>query len=100
MSEERTRAIWPWIVAVLVGLPVLYVASFGPACWIAARTGGEGMLKFGYWPVGRIAYRGPSAIGAVIESYASADLPEGRAIVIPGAPDAEGHPRVVFGKYN
>ena len=31
MIDER-RPLWPWIVALLIGLPVLYVASFGPAC--------------------------------------------------------------------
>ena len=39
MSDERKNLeIWPWIVALLIGLPVLYVASFGPACWIYGRT--------------------------------------------------------------
>lgn len=37
MSEERKRTVWPWIVALLVGLPVLYVASFGPACWLVGQ---------------------------------------------------------------
>ncbi len=37
MSDERKRPIWPWIVALLIGLPMLYVASFGPACWLADR---------------------------------------------------------------
>jgi hypothetical protein len=36
MSDER-KAVWPWIVALLIGLPVLYVASFGPACWLVER---------------------------------------------------------------
>jgi hypothetical protein len=34
MSEERKNPVWPWVVSLLVGLPVLYVASFGPACWL------------------------------------------------------------------
>lgn len=34
MSEERKNPVWPWIAALLIGLPVLYVASFGPACWL------------------------------------------------------------------
>jgi hypothetical protein len=38
MSDDRKKPIWPWIVALLVGLPVLYVASFGPACWISSRV--------------------------------------------------------------
>jgi hypothetical protein len=33
MSEARKNAVGPWIAALLVGLPVVYVASFGPACW-------------------------------------------------------------------
>ena len=31
MNGDRKTLGWPWIVALLVGLPVLYVASFGPA---------------------------------------------------------------------
>lgn len=38
MSQERKKAgVWPWILAMLIGLPVLYVASFGPVCWLRAR---------------------------------------------------------------
>jgi hypothetical protein len=37
MTEERKQHLWPWIVAVLIALPVLYVASFGPVCWLANR---------------------------------------------------------------
>jgi hypothetical protein len=35
MSDERRNPVWPWIVALLIGLPVLYVASFGPVCALA-----------------------------------------------------------------
>jgi hypothetical protein len=34
MNDENKKAVWPWIVALLIGLPVLYVASYGPACWL------------------------------------------------------------------
>jgi hypothetical protein len=37
MSDERKSLLWPWIVAVCIGVPLLYVASFGPACWITSR---------------------------------------------------------------
>jgi hypothetical protein len=30
MTDKR-KSLWPWIVALLIGLPVLYVASSGPA---------------------------------------------------------------------
>jgi len=35
MTPRPKRLLWPWIAALLIGLPVLYVASFGPACWLA-----------------------------------------------------------------
>jgi len=37
MSEVRKKPVWPWIVGVLVVVPVLYVLSFGPACWLGSR---------------------------------------------------------------
>ena len=37
MSDDHKKPVWPWIVALLIGLPVLYVASFGPACWLVER---------------------------------------------------------------
>jgi len=30
----RSRPFWPLLTAALIGLPVLYVASFGPVVWI------------------------------------------------------------------
>lgn len=32
------KPLWPWIVAVVVLAPVLYVLSVGPVLWIARRT--------------------------------------------------------------
>ena len=32
MSEERKKPVWPWIATLLIGLLVLYVVLFGPAC--------------------------------------------------------------------
>jgi hypothetical protein len=29
MNDDR-KSLWPWIAALLIGLPVMYVASFGP----------------------------------------------------------------------
>jgi hypothetical protein len=38
MNTPR-KPLWPKIVAtVVVALPVLYVASFGPACWFSSRS--------------------------------------------------------------
>jgi hypothetical protein len=33
-----------WTLAAVVLLPVLYVASFGPACWIASRMNADAIL--------------------------------------------------------
>jgi hypothetical protein len=48
MSEER-KPVWPWIVGVLIGLPVLYVASFGPACWACSRFDSDESLNWNAW---------------------------------------------------
>ena len=34
MTDIAPHRLWPWVVAVVIGVPVLYVASFGPACWL------------------------------------------------------------------
>lgn len=34
----RKKHGWPfWIAVALIALPILYVGSFGPACWIGTR---------------------------------------------------------------
>jgi hypothetical protein len=41
-----------WTLAAIVGLPVLYVLSFGPACWKSERTGvGASALSAAYQPM-------------------------------------------------
>jgi hypothetical protein len=37
MSDNRKTSVWPRITTLLAGVPVLYVLSFGPACWLVAR---------------------------------------------------------------
>ena len=65
MSEERKKSVWPWIVALLIGLPVLYVASFGPACWwyqkteLSAPTWRSDVLDYGYGYLWWASMNGP-----------------------------------------
>src|SRR5258708_10231235 len=69
MSEERKRTIWPWVAALLVGLPMMYVASFGPACWLvdhgylAARP-----IAKTYLPIVRIL-EDDSSVGSAANAY-------------------------------
>jgi hypothetical protein len=35
MSEEHKPRVWPWIVALLIAMPVLYVLSSGPTRTVA-----------------------------------------------------------------
>ncbi len=52
MTDDRKKPLWPWIVALVIGLPVLYVASFGPACWVSSRmNSGAGMIPVVYAPI-------------------------------------------------
>ncbi len=60
MNDVRKNPLWPWIVALLIGLPVTYVASFGPACgmwtydWISDDT-----FILAYGPLVGSLYRCP-----------------------------------------
>lgn len=61
MGEER-KPFWPWIVALLIGLPALYVVSFGPACWVCSRLDPRNQerwcrLERGYKPIIWLACR-------------------------------------------
>ncbi len=93
MSEERKKPVWPWIVAMLIGLPVLYVLSWGPACWLAVRIemAESRIFQVGYWPIGRIIYVGVPVADATLVAYAEFGLPPAASLTIPGGPDDEGN---------
>ena len=47
-----------WTLAAVVGVPVLYVAIFGPACWISSRIGiGSRAVSVVYQPMLRLCMR-------------------------------------------
>jgi len=77
MSDERKRPIWPWIAALMIGLPVLYVALFGPACWWMSPSPGPGPWRVAhapqcFWPIGYVAVHGPAPLRHAIEWYGTA----------------------------
>jgi hypothetical protein len=51
MSDDRKKPVWPWITALLIGLPVLYLVSFGPACWITSVAGDGRTIEVLYQPL-------------------------------------------------
>src|SRR5262245_34290699 len=75
MSKER-KPLWPWIVILLIGLPVLYVASFGPVCWLAERhlipTSSVEVCR----PLARLAARCPDSVMSAYMAYVRFCTPE------------------------
>lgn len=52
-SEPKRRRIgWRAWLAIALLLPVMYVVSFGPACWFSARR--DQFVPFVYAPLGEI----------------------------------------------
>jgi hypothetical protein len=59
-----------------VGLPVFYVASFGPACWITSHAEmGQTIVAMAYYPLGRLCVHGhhlsPEEISPALRWYAT-----------------------------
>ena len=70
MNNARTKSSFgAWtLVAILVAL--LYLISFGPACWISERTGWDGsIVSTIYQPVLQVAMHGPEIIHSGILLY-------------------------------
>ena len=66
MSEERKIRVWPWITAGIL-LPVLYIASFGPACWITSQLDPEeSAIGTIYWPVLETCWQGEQSWGWIL----------------------------------
>jgi len=64
-----------------VGLPVLYVLSFGPACWISSRLQPSGKVVSAiYWPIIGIMWQGPYVVQRVLMEYVEFGAPRGHAI--------------------
>lgn len=80
MTAPRKKPGWVnWTAVVLVALPVLYVASLGPACWIGTRIDSDdyGMdgdpvvngIVFVYRPLLVAVLRAPQVISKAFEWY-------------------------------
>ena len=72
MSEDRNKpgvAFWATVVVVVV--PILYVVSFGPACWLGDRKViPESIPRFVYRPLARFLVRYcPDQAGTAMAAY-------------------------------
>jgi hypothetical protein len=89
MNSERNKSLWPWIIALLIALPVVYVASFGPACWYAERcvekTGNAPppWLGLPYCPLGHLAVHGPAPIAVPLREYSAIFVPMNTYLYLP-----------------
>jgi hypothetical protein len=72
-----------WTLAAAIGLPVLYVLSFGPACWITSRRFDTQLTGF-YWPIGWVMLEGrDSVITDPLYGYGKLGMPRGSIVEIP-----------------
>jgi hypothetical protein len=71
-----------WTLAAVVSLPMLYIGSFGPACWISRRLqpSGEFVSKV-YSPVIQVWIEGPLTIQEVISQFVNLGMAGGHAII-------------------
>jgi|GEM_PF-1100265 len=87
-----------WTLAATVGLPVLYVLSFGPACWYIAGTSiyipGASIHKphpwfgFVYLPIGVFVGQEPQYIRPAACWYGQLGAPEGGEVFLPSTMDS------------
>ena len=72
MDERHKKPGWAFWGAVAIALPVLYVASFGPACWLVRDSRSRivfGMNADFYTPLIRAANLAPSPLRDAVGVY-------------------------------
>ncbi len=92
-----------WTLAGAVGIPALYIASFGPACRVMAIPADDERLAFDtipiaerpnklayvYWPLGRAICDSPPGKVSLFWRYARFCVPQDKCIVIPARWDGQ-----------
>jgi hypothetical protein len=78
MSESPKKPGWAFWATVVLSLPVLYVASFGPACWLSnAGIIPSTAITSTYPAPLRVAMKGPQPYRRWFRWYVN--LPESRS---------------------
>lgn len=95
-TGRRTFVI-AWVASLLVGV-LLYVLSFGPACWIVTRTSvpdgswPHQTFCFVYGPVTNAVLWTPESLEGVINWYVGLGSPAGKQMEIWTYPPMKGRP--------
>ena len=79
-------------LAALAAVPLLYVLTFGPACWLTAQTivGGEvvpSRAMWFYWPLGMVASDMDSVSGRSARWWMTIGVRKGQSAVVPTSPN-------------
>ena len=93
MTDRKKHGAAFWATVGLF-LPVLYVLSFGPACWWTAEAFGPGRVtNFSdsvmvvYWPLGAVAVNEKSPFSKPLRWWITLGVPSGKIAFIPTGPD-------------
>src|SRR5882672_7949859 len=102
MTDRKKPGVAFWATVVVVAMPLLYVLSFGPACWWFSIRRSEMQIFDGwsgpddppcapqiYWPIGWAAQNGPDRLGDAIVWYATVGPGRPEGIELPT--DRSGH---------
>jgi hypothetical protein len=86
MSDRKKTGVWLWIAPLLIGLPILYVASFGPACWAVSRIDQfDRELPIIYQPIGWLCfgYDAPPLLEECMAKYARLGMESSEVVDVP-----------------
>jgi len=88
MSADRKKPGWAfWATAAIIVVPVLYVLSFGPACWIASRTT-ESYMPAAYRPFEHTIL-GEGLLSNLVRWYVGIGMPQKGQIKLPTSTNRE-----------
>ena len=79
-----------WTLVTVIGLPVLYVASFGPACWATAEPNESNewnSIMLAYWPIGYVCiHKHSSPVIDFLDWWANLGVQPGFTVNVPAHP--------------
>jgi hypothetical protein len=92
-SNRKNPGVAFWATVVVV-VALLYVASFGPACWYLSREPYDHsfrrLFERTYWPIGRAASEGPKIVERSVFRYGELGMPVGGYVHLPCEPARQG----------